>query len=402
MNITYRISHIIIFLLCIVVIIEILTGKAVHNENKYLSKKPFDIVPGDIPNQGIMFVDHKKNGRSGHGHSAITECKNNDILAFYANTDANVWDGHSVAGWSEYKRSTDGGNTWSNPIILDYSKTSYESDEIFSALVFGAITAPNGTIVLIILRFKNEKWYLHSPPVYLLSYDNGHTWSEAKEFDKSATLEDIGFTRNHIFEHDGNLFIVFHAGIRGPYPYPGRYSLWTSNNNGESWKERSELPFSYYNFYGTGAVLDNGDFIAYSYPQIGPGDEYNIPYVISQDNGYTWSEVKFTYFAKRIRNPQMSAKIGNYYFLHGRSGQEGKGSQNFVLYTSKDGITWCDGMFLMSRSNTPGSNDAYSANEIIGKYNSCGSKRLLIQSSIAYSGRKVNIRHWWLENIDGT
>jgi hypothetical protein len=267
---------------------------------------------------------------------------------------------------------------------------------------FGATTTTNGTIFITLLRFKNEKWFLHSPPVYLLSYDNGYTWSEPKEFDESVTIDDIGFTRDHIFEHNGEMFIVFHAGIKGPYPYPGRYSLWVSQDDGESWKERSELPFSHYNFYGTGTVLKNGDFIAYSYPQVGPGDEHNIPYVISKDNGYAWSEVKFTYFAKRIRNPQMSDKIGNYYFLHGRSGQEGVDSQNFVLYASKDGINWCEGTYLMSRSNTPGRSDSYSANEIIGKYDPSIPQRLLIQSSISYSERRVNIRHWWIEDIEGT
>jgi hypothetical protein len=121
----------------IISVFGVLAYRAMGLENGPKEKRPFVIVPGNIPNQGIMFVDHEKEGRSGHGHSAITECKNNDILAFYANTDAEIWGGHSVAGWSEYKRSTDGGKTWSDPIVLDYSKSIWEGDnEVYSALVF--------------------------------------------------------------------------------------------------------------------------------------------------------------------------------------------------------------------------------------------------------------------------
>ena len=46
---------------------------------------------------------------------------------------------------------------------------------------------------------------------------------------------------------------------------------------------------------------------------------------------------------------------------------------------------------------------AYSANEVIGKYDPSVPSRLLIQSSIAYEAEnlKVNERHWWVEGIDG-
>jgi hypothetical protein len=40
---------------------------------------------------------------------------------------------------------------------------------------------------------------------------------------------------------------------------------------------------------------------------------------------------------------------------------------------------------------------------VIGKYGSPGDKRLLIQSSIGYEAgtKKVNERHWWIEEIAG-
>lgn len=95
----------------------------------------------------------------------------------------------------------------------------------------------------------------------------------------------------------------------------------------------------------------------------------------------------------------MSDKIGGYYFIHGRSGSYGDNSGNFVLYISKDGINWDDGTILMSRAEIGGGGDNYSANEIIGKYDTSIPNRLLIQSGISYSKSRVNIHQWWIEPL---
>jgi hypothetical protein len=71
-----------------------------------------------------------------------------------------------------------------------------------------------------------------------------------------------------------------------------------------------------------------------------------------------------------------------------------------VLYSSKDGINWDEGVYLVSRQNTPraGAGDFYSGNTVIGGNNSPSSpKRLLIQADISYNGPRVNIYHWWVE-----
>lgn len=85
---------------------------------------PFHIIPPNPPNDGILFVDHSRAGRSGHLGHALVEYASGKILAFYSNcSDAN--DGHTGDGWMEYKRSEDGGHTWSKPVPLDYSKRVY-------------------------------------------------------------------------------------------------------------------------------------------------------------------------------------------------------------------------------------------------------------------------------------
>jgi hypothetical protein len=100
---------------------------------------------------------------------------------------------------------------------------------------------------------------------------------------------------------------------------------------------------------------------------------------------------------------QMSGKLGPWYFMHGRSGSyprdltgDDPGPGNFVLYASRDGIHWDEGIVLMSRLQTPGGGDCYSANEIIGKYDPQAPERLLIHADISYSGAKTNMHQWWV------
>lgn len=387
--------------ICLSCIMLFVFGTALAQKS---TQKPFKIIPENIPNEGILFVDHEKTNRSGHGGHCVTECSNGDIIAFYMNTWAEEWRGHGAGGWSSYKRSTDGGKTWSEPVDFKYSVDTWNNsdDGVYSAMVFGVVKAPDGTLIATVVRFADALWRKVLPPVYLTSNDNGYTWSEPKDLDKDATVDDVSMTFNTNFVHNNEVFIICFGGAQSPSIGP--YSLYVSKDNGKSFSRRSILPFDHRNYYSAASVLENGNIIVYSYPYPTNGryadprkdtDEKNIPYVISKDGGHTWSEVKTTYFAKSIRNPQMStSKVGDYYFIHGRSGSYGENPNNFVLYSSKDGINWDEGVYLVSREKTPraGAGDFYSGNAVVGN-----PKRLLIQADISYNGPRVSIYHWWVE-----
>lgn len=368
----------------------------------------FEISPHNIPNDGILFVNHEETGRSGHVGNAITECKNGDILAFYMNSSGTIWGGHGAAGWTEFKRSKDGGKTWSNPIAFEYSKKIWDENKniiehvdfnsYYTAYVTAVVTAPNGNLIAFVSRrlpvLPAEK---QRKPVYLISYDNGYNWSEPKLVDENASFEEVTILHSDAgtFIHEGKIYAVFIGGGSRDYN-EGNYTFYMSEDNGESFKRiSSDL------FRGTSSgkhvsanVLDDGSFIVYSF---NPNDEYHLPYVISTDKGYTWSEVKYTYMEKRMRNAQVSDKIGDYYFMTGRSGNSGDDPSCLVLYVSKDGINWDRGRFL---NRVQIGLDSYTANEVVGKYNPGASKRLLIQSSIGYKGLSTNVVHWWIENIE--
>ena len=365
--------------------------------------RPYQVMPEDIPNRGIRFVDHQKQCRSGHGGNCLTECTNGDIVAFYSNVSGEQHRGHGTYGWSEYRRSTDGGRTWSEPTVLDYSKRVYEGDEMGSALVFAATTAPDGTLVAFVSHFAAEGlWVKQATPSVLLSDDHGHTWSEPRPLDPDATVEEVSLTFDAVFVRDGKIYIVYMGGSANFCPGP--YALYVSADNGATFERRGELRFDPENYYVTAGVLDSGEIIVYAYPyRPGKGvqiNEHDIPYLTSADDGRSWSEVKTTRFAKRIRNPQMSEKIGGWYFLHGRSGSQGATGEekgNFVLYASRDGVHWDAGTLLYRQ--TIGGGDCYSANAVVGRHRPDDAERLLIQSSIAYEegSARVNECHWWVE-----
>ena len=391
-----------------VVVLGFEDARSAKDRTRAAQGKPFCVQPADIPNTGMLFVDRGKRNSSGHGNNSLAECRNGDIVAFYSvtGTGPDAWNGHSVAGWSEYMRSSDGGLTWSEPIVFDYSKRMWEGSEICSALVYSVITAPNGTLIATVIRYANEKWEKKQPPVYFLSNDNGHTWKGPREFDKSATVNEIAFTMDTSFVHDGKVFVVFRGGTCNMSP-GGPQTLWVSEDNGESFSQRSVLPFDHGNYYWAAGAIDDGKIIVYSYnahlKREDQTAEQNIPYVISTDGGRTWSDVQTAYFAKGIRNMQLSGKLGERYFIQGRSGSyprdlvgDDPGPGNFVLYSSTDGIHWDEGIVLMSRLQTPGGGDCYSANEIIGKYDPTKPQRLLIHADVSYSGANTNMHQWWV------
>lgn len=375
-----------------------------------VSYSGFTVTPKGIPNDGLLFIDNESVNRSGHYGSALTECKNGDILAFYTNVSGKIFEGHGIAGWSEYKRSTDGGKTWGKSTIFPYSKKVWDFNKIsgddlppgkqyIAAFVRSVITAPNGTLVAFLSRqlANNRNNYVgFKTPVYCLSHDNGQTWTEPKEVDEIATANEISLTNDDgaSFVHDGVIYTVFIGGYG-----TGEYSFYASADNGQTFTKISEGLFknrkyrsNYY--YMTAKVLDDGRFIVYSYDL---NDEYHLPYIISSDKGQTWSEVKTTYMAKRVRDAQMSEKIGNCYFMVGRSGSLGNDPMNLVLYASKNGIDWDTGQYLKKAQKTL---DSYSAIEVIGKYDKKRLGKVLIQGSVGYGvGASVNLKHWWIEDV---
>lgn len=353
----------------------------------------YRISPGDLPNEGILFIDHSKENRSGHLGHALVEYRPGEILAFYANCSTDD-KGHSAVGWTEYARSLDGGQTWSEGRPLPYTKELFDANVGKSAFAEKAVVTDDGTIIVFCLVCDISNGAIWEPyfiPVYLKSIDGGETWSApcelspfrgrcydvlyrdgviyALEFCNDATMNFVGVTDEHI------------------------YRLYVSENNGMSFQCRSAIPFNTKDRgYGTMEFLRDGRLVVYIYNN---EDEYHLDFIVSDDLGFHWQvPQKTAYFAKKIRNPQLIC-FDRGYFMHGRSGSWGEEHDHFVLYYSEDGFSWDTGTYMALSKE--GGQGAYSNSIVVGKRFGQAPGRLLIQASHAYQDDQTNILHWWID-----
>ena len=365
-----------------------LGGLSLAQESEPTAGCSYRLDPENPPNDGILFVDHSRAGRSGHLGHALVEYAPGKILAFYPNcSDDNK--GHSAVGWTEYKRSHDGGKTWGDPEILAYTKTLLASK--LSAFAEKAVLTDQGDIVVFFLVCDistDTIWSHFQKPTYVVSSDQGRTWSEPVE---------LGDKRGRVYDarcFDGEIFALNFANDNDINFLGNKqehvYELYVSRNGGRTFAKRSVLPFDTMGrSYGTIGMLDSGELVAYIYNR---NAERESDYVLSDDGGRTWSEPRTAHFSKKIRNPQLISMDGCY-FLHGRSGSLGEEKGHLVLYSSRDGLSWDEGVYLRKRTAGLG---AYSNSIVVGSKDPDIPNRLLIQASHAYELNKTNVLHWWL------
>ncbi len=365
-----------------------LGGLSLAQESEPTAGCSYRLDPENPPNDGILFVDHSRAGRSGHLGHALVEYAPGNILAFYPNcSDDNK--GHSAVGWTEYKRSDDGGKTWGDPDVLAYTKTLLASK--LSAFAEKAVLTDQGDIVAFFLVCDistDTIWSHFQKPTYVVSSDQGRTWSEPVE---------LGDKRGRVYDarcFDGEIFALNFANDNDINFLGNKqehvYELYVSRNGGRTFAKRSVLPFDTMGrSYGTIGMLDSGELVAYIYNR---NAERESDYVLSDDGGRTWSEPRTAHFSKKIRNPQLISMDGCY-FLHGRSGSLGEEKGHLVLYSSRDGLSWDEGVYLRKRTAGLG---AYSNSIVVGSKDPDIPNRLLIQASHAYELNKTNVLHWWL------
>lgn len=349
----------------------------------------YDIFPSPVPNDGLMFADHSLSGRSGHLGHALVEYAPDCLLAFYPNCSGARNNGHNGFGWMEFKRSTDGGNTWSEPMELPFSKRVF-LDGLYTVSCEKAVADESGAIILFATMndSRGKFWGPFFEPRWLKSEDGGAHFSLMGAFPFRGRIFDAAY-------RDGVIYALEFCNdgvIRDEGCLPEHvYRLYVSEDQGVTFSERSVLPFdTTEKVYGTMDFRADGSLIVYIYDK---RDEENAPYVVSLDGGRTWSKVKTAFLKKRIRNPQFRA-FGGCYFLYGRSGHY-LPPQNFVLYTSLDGETWDEGKYICERK---AGHCFYSNSVIVGHFGPAEQQRLLIQASDAYQLNRTNVKHWWLSH----
>ena len=347
------------------------------------------IYPENLPNMGYTFKDHSLTGRSGHLSHALVEYAPGCVLAFYSNCSGtrNKWGpGHNGFGWLEYRRTTDYGDTWGEPAVLDYSMHCL-LDEPYTLSCEKAVSPEKNVVVALCLRNENPNgWEPYLSPIALISNDGGETWGEPIEITKEkGRIYDA-------FALDGVIYLLMLANDDFLASKPEhRYQFYKSADGGKTYELVSEFPYLPNHAYGSMVLRPDGALVTYLYSA---DDEYNLDYFISRDMGKTWTEQGKSYCAKRIRNPQV-CYTGENYLLHGRSGcVDTTKPMDLVLYTSPDGIHWDEGTIVCTY---PGMVAYYSNNIVLTRPN--GKKRVILQSSVPNGTAKgrTNIAQWYIE-----
>ena len=187
--------------------------------------------PPNPPNNGILFVDHSKENRSGHLGHALVEYEDGKLLAFYPNC-SNDKGGHSAVGWMEFKRSLDGGRTWSKPQVLPFSKELFDQGEGKTAMAEKAVLSDDGEIVLFYLMCdvsETPLWRPFGVPLVSRSKDGGETWTTPEPVcNQPGRIYGMAYVDGEIhilFTNDSTLQLATsdHA-----------YELYVSTNGGKS------------------------------------------------------------------------------------------------------------------------------------------------------------------------
>jgi len=347
----------------------------------------YDYRPPSHPGYMAVDMNTEANGQNAHDGRGLIELRNGNIMLIYSNTT-----GHNIDGWSEYKISTDHGETWGNSTKLQISYNEYNDGDDYTYLSEGSVVTDNGTIIIFLTNWSltpGTRNYIG----YIRSFDNGNSFT-GFSYLNTTTPNDVDSTGYDPFSHNGTVYVICDSGGGTG----GYHKLYVSTDNGSSFSRRSVLPFGKSNTYWDIDLMSNNDIIAISFLSSSSDKLY---YCISHDYGYTWDSVQTTDVNKSIRNPQM-VRLGDYYFLHGRSGNTGGDGYKGVIYTSTNGINWDNGVFY---DNVQETNDWYSCNEIIYKYNSRIPNKILVQYSDQYNGdvnQDCNVLTFFIENISGT
>lgn len=286
-----------------------------------------------------VFVDNKSRNRSGHMSHAMVEYGKGKIIAFNSNCSPSRLNGHSAFGWIEYRYSDDGGKTWSEIHELPYSKKILY-DGIYTISIEKAVYN-DGVLTCFTTRNTQSHPVCCEPwdtPLVIRSFDNGKTWEEPFEFSPfKGRIYDAGVK-------DGVIYAVetcdedFLSERKDP-----RYRLFTSTDNGKSFQEKSIIDIdSYYRGYASLQFCDDGSMLVYACDL---KNSFNLDVSRSRDNGATWEKLEPIYLKYGMRNVQIAPLNGGY-VMHGRAWINCKWGQGQVIYTSKDGINWDDGILI--------------------------------------------------------
>jgi hypothetical protein len=229
----------------------------------------------------------------------------------------------TMYSWKMLRRSTDGGNTWSNP------------ESIFGGdgqRAWPRIKQTSNGTVWIFYRNRRPPNYDPTYISYIKSTNNGYSWSQ--EYNLSTRTGPK--TGGYLFQPTNNKIWVFYNAQNTTTDYDIYYQ--TSTDNGNTWL--GETPF----IEATGSqtmgsiVKDNtGKLWVFYYNSA----DTSISYRTSIDTGQTWSaSQRLTY--RYGSTPSVTIdQSGNFWLVYTHSNAS-YNSEIYYMTSTNNGVTWSD------------------------------------------------------------
>ncbi len=334
-----------------------------------------------------LFVDNQARFRSGHMTHAMAEYRPGKIIDFNSNCSPVRVGGHAAFGWVEYRFSDDWGETWSEPRDLPLSRKLF-FDGVYTISIERAVVT-HGVITLFVLRNTQYAPICCQPwdtPQIIRSFDGGESWTEPYEMSPWKGRVYDAVTR------DGVIYAMEFCNDN----FVGKteehlYRLYRSCDDGASFREVGVIDLEHLGHaYGALQFLADGTLAAYSNCI---SDGRNLSVSVSGNLGATWRKLPEIRLAEGMRNVQIG-RLGGGFVMHGRAWHPGDSTgAGFVVYTSRDGLEWDDGIMLEKRKLL-----CYYSNNMTMKLPD-GRERMLVQYSDRYdeAAPRVNVMHLFME-----
>ncbi|MEM3002136.1 MAG: choice-of-anchor D domain-containing protein, partial [Candidatus Nitrosocaldus sp.] len=246
-------------------------------------------VNSNDPDEGTVQVTLKGEAVSSSSAQRLTSTLGNSESPSVAIDSANnihvVWHDNTPGNYEiYYKKSTDGGNTWSADQRLTYTSGVSNNPMI-------AIDSANNIHVV---------WHDNTPGNYEIYYkkstDGGNTWTWAKRLTYTS-----GSSNNPAIGVDssGNIHVVWHDNT------PGNYEIYykKSTDGGNTWTWAKRLTYTSGSSNNPAIGIDSSGNIHVVWHDNTPGN-YEIYYKKSTDGGNTWTWAKrLTYTSGSSNNP---------------------------------------------------------------------------------------------------
>ncbi|MBO5059791.1 MAG: exo-alpha-sialidase [Clostridia bacterium] len=125
-----------------------------------------------------LYVDNESRKRSGHMTHAMAEFAPGCFIDFNSNCSALKWNGHSTYGWVEYRISKDAGKTYSDVYKLPYSVDSFLDGIYTISVEKAVATDDGTIVALCLRNDAAAGCEPWDTPTAVTSSDGGATWSE--------------------------------------------------------------------------------------------------------------------------------------------------------------------------------------------------------------------------------